>query len=61
MFQNKQFEAWLDANGYFYIKTKNNTPCFKSKLTQKLKEKFQEEMRNTTSNKCGMFSFKYKM
>ena len=34
------FEQWLDINGYYYVKTKKNKPCFKSNLTRKLKKKY---------------------
>ena len=37
------FEEWLNENGYYYIKTKDNRPCFKSKLTIKLKDKYLME------------------
>ncbi len=49
------FEKWLSTNGYYYIKTKDNRPCFKSKLTRKLKEKFKKEIRDS---KPKIFSFK---
>lgn len=38
------FEQWLDINGYYYIKTKKNKPCFKSNLTRKLKKKYTDEL-----------------
>lgn len=41
--KDKRFENWLFEHGYFYIKTKDNCPCFKSKLTCDLYRKFQEE------------------
>lgn len=37
------FEKWLTENGYFYMKTTDNRPCFKSKLTQNLKKQFKIE------------------
>ena len=53
------FENWLSKNGYFYIKTRDNRPCFKSKLTRKLKERFVSETKKTnTPNK--IFSFKFR-
>ena len=53
------FENWLSKNGYFYIKTRDNRPCFKSKLTRKLKEKFVSETKKTnTRKKNKIFSFK---
>jgi len=54
------FEKWLSTNGYFYMKTKDNRPCFKSKLTCKLNKKFREEMRLSNSHKSKIFSFKFK-
>ena len=59
-----EFEDWLSANGYFYIKTKDNHPCFKSKLTRDLKKQFLKEnpranpLVYSISNK--IFSFKSK-
>lgn len=41
--RDNNFEEWLFKHGYFYIKTKDNKPCFKSKLTQNLHTKFQKE------------------
>lgn len=37
------FEEWLNENGYFYIKTDKNKPCFKSTLTKKLKQRYNLE------------------
>lgn len=55
------FENWLSKNGYFYIKTIDNRPCFKSKLTCKLKEKFISETTKTnTPKKSKIFSFKFR-
>lgn len=50
------FEKWLSENGYYYMKTKDNRPCFKSKLTRKLKQKYQTERQ---CSKPKMFSFKF--
>lgn len=38
------FEEWLDTNGYYYIRTKEDKPCFKSVLTRKLKKKYSDEI-----------------
>ena len=63
-YKGNEFEDWLSANGYFYIKTKDNRPCFKSKLTRDLKKQFQKENPRANplvfpiSNK--IFSFKSK-
>lgn len=54
------FEIWLTANGYFYMKTKDNRPCFKSKLTRKLNQRFRDEMNQSTSHKSKIFSFKFR-
>ena len=51
------FEKWLSENGYFYIKTKDNRPCFKSKLTRKLQQKYQAE---NELPKTKIFSFKFR-
>lgn len=51
------FENWLSENGYYYMKTKDNRPCFKSKLTQKLKQKYQSETQISTPK---IFSFKFR-
>ena len=45
------FEEWLEINGYFYIRTRKNKPCFKPNLTQKLKKKYKTEMKNTKMKK----------
>ena len=50
------FEKWLSENGYYYMKTKDSRPCFKSKLTRKLKQKYQTE---TQCSKSNIFSFKF--
>lgn len=54
--KTSDFEKWLSENGYYYMKTKDNRPCFKSKLTQKLKQKYQAETQNS---KPKIFSFKF--
>ena len=51
------FEKWLITNGYFYMKTTDNHPCFKSKLTRQLKLKYQAETQNS---KPKIFSFKFR-
>lgn len=48
------FEQWLDSNGYYCIRTKNNTPCYKSQLTKKLKTKYNEE--RSKSARPGLFA-----
>jgi len=65
--RDRGFEEWLFEHGYFYIKTKDKLPCFKSKLTCNLYTKYQEEnerskvqqgrVRIKIPNK--IFSFKY--
>lgn len=55
--KTSDFEKWLSENGYYYMKTKDNRPCFKSKLTQKLKQKYQAETQNSKSK---IFSFKFR-
>ena len=55
--KTSDFEKWLSDHGYYYIKTKDNRPCFKSKLTCKLKQHYQTEMK---SSKSKIFSFKSK-
>ena len=61
--KNSDFEKWLSSNGYFYIKTKDNRPCFKSKLTQNLFKLFQnEKSQNKLPSKylqTKIFSFKF--
>ena len=63
-YKGNKFEDWLSTNGYFYIKTKDNRPCFKSKLTCDLKKQFLKEnpltnhLLSEISNK--IFSFKSK-
>ena len=57
--KNDGFEEWLSANGYFYLKTHDKRPCFKSKLTQKLNKKFQTEKRKLNPPKHKIFSFKF--
>ena len=44
--KGSDFEEWLSENGFFYIKTKDNRPCFKSKLTQYLEKQFKMEKTN---------------
>ena len=56
--KNDGFEEWLSTNGYFYMKTVENRPCFKSKLTQKLNKKFQAEKCQSNPSKSNIFSFK---
>jgi len=51
------FEKWLSENGYYYMKTKDNRPCFKSKLTRKLKQNYQTETHQRSKPK--RFSFKF--
>ena len=41
------FEQWLDTNGYYCLRTKNNTPCYKSPLTKRLKKKYNEERKKS--------------
>ena len=54
MYKSKSsFQKWLDQNGYYYIKDKNNKPSFKSKLTKDLHKYYLKENK---SNK--IFSFK---
>lgn len=53
------FENWLNANGYFYMKTKDNRPCFESKLTRQLKVKYQAETCKSKP-KPKIFSFKFR-
>lgn len=48
--KTNDFEKWLDKHGYYYLKTENDQPCFKSKLTQKLNNKFKLE-RNSIPGK----------
>tara|TARA_Y100000389_G_scaffold132403_1_gene129841 strand:+ start:253 stop:483 length:231 start_codon:yes stop_codon:yes gene_type:complete len=48
-YKGNEFDDWLSVNGYFYIKTKDNRPCFKSKLTRDLKKQFQKENPRTKS------------
>ena len=55
--KNNDFEKWLSENGFYYMKTKDNRPCFKSKLTQKLKQNYQTEIKNS---KPKIFSFKFR-
>lgn len=52
--KNREFEEWLSMNGYFYIKTKDKRPCFKSKLTRHLQKKFNNERR--VSKRTKIFS-----
>ncbi len=47
------FQQWLDENGFYYIKDKNNKPCFKSKLTRELKKHYLTQRQTKT-----LFSFK---
>ncbi len=54
-----KFENWLSDKGFFYIKTKNNRPCFKSKLTQNLKKKFDDEVRKSNQYKISLYFFKF--
>uniref|UniRef100_A0A6C0KWQ5 Uncharacterized protein n=1 Tax=viral metagenome TaxID=1070528 RepID=A0A6C0KWQ5_9ZZZZ len=57
-----KFENWLSENGYYYIKTKDNRPCFKSKLTQNLNQKFNDERRESNSSNhanISIHSFKF--
>lgn len=55
--KTSDFEKWLSENGYYYMKTKDNRPCFKSKLTQKLKQKYHSETQISTPK---IFSFKFR-
>lgn len=58
--KNSDFEEWLSTNGYYYLKTEDKkTPCFKSKLTQKLNEKFRTEKRKSNPPKRTSFPFKF--
>uniref|UniRef100_A0AB39JFG7 Uncharacterized protein n=1 Tax=Florenciella sp. virus SA2 TaxID=3240092 RepID=A0AB39JFG7_9VIRU len=52
---NNAFQQWLDQNGYYYIKDKNNKPSFKSKLTIKLKKHY---LTQTKGKSKKFFSFK---
>ena len=56
-----EFENWLSENGYFYIKTKDNRPCFKSKLTRNLNQKFKDERRESKSSNHAniLYIFKF--
>ena len=47
--KGSDFEEWLSENGFFYIKTKDNRPCFKSKLTQYLEKQFKMEKTNMSA------------
>lgn len=55
--KHTEFEEWLSENGYFYVKTKDNRPCFKSKLTQHLQKKFNNEKQQSKRRKIFSFYF----
>lgn len=63
-YKDDEFAEWLSTNGYFYIRTKDNRPCFKSKLTRDLKKQFLKETPRVKSRLIpisnNIFSFKSK-
>lgn len=60
--KDSEFEKWLFENGFFYMKTKDNRPCFKSKLTQSLEKQFKMEKTNKKNkySSVKIFSFNFR-